>query len=84
MSSNSLMDVSIKIKILGIVVAMLVLMGITVGYGLIKSSEIGGNLTDIAHEDIHLIQSLNDLGNSKLRPPIRCRGERWRWCRPGS
>lgn len=67
MKNNVLLDVSIRIKILGMVAAMLVLMGLTVGYGLSKSSEIGEKLKEIAHEDMHISTLITTLSTSKLK-----------------
>ncbi len=59
----SLKEMKVGVKIIGMVGIMLVLMGAVAGYGIVKVRSIGGEIRDIAGQDLPLTAVMSEIGD---------------------
>ena len=59
-------NMKIGVKILGLSVLLLVLMGLLAGFGILKIRGIGEELKEIAHQDIPTVEAVSEWGNVQM------------------
>lgn len=63
-------DMKIGVKISGLVLIILILMGLALGYGIIKISSLGKEIKSIAEENLPLTGMFSQIVNSQLEQAI--------------
>ncbi|MCL5885390.1 MAG: methyl-accepting chemotaxis protein, partial [Deltaproteobacteria bacterium] len=66
----SLKEMKVGVKIIGMVGIMLVLMGAVAGYGIVKVRSIGGEIRDIAGQDLPLTAVMSEIGDVAMQQMI--------------
>jgi methyl-accepting chemotaxis protein len=67
---TGLLNVGIRIKIMGLVGSLMLLMAICEGYGILKISHVGHELHTIVEEDIPLTEAITEITTNQLEQAI--------------